>query len=133
MSRVMLDTSAYSMLRRGHTEIRDCLRIADTICVNPIALGELHAGFRRSQLRSENEALLRRFLASPRVQVAPVAEDTAKCYAQILHYLREVGRPIPANDLWIAAGAMEHGLSVVTTDAHFREVPQVRLDYYEPM
>jgi tRNA(fMet)-specific endonuclease VapC len=52
-----------------------------------------------------------------------VTEETALRYAEIDVYLRKKGRPIPRNDLWIAAVALEHGLHVVTLDAHFREIP----------
>jgi tRNA(fMet)-specific endonuclease VapC len=133
MIRLMLDTSAYSMLRRGHAPIQAAARLADKLYVSPIVLGELEAGFRRGSRRQENELLLRRFLASPRVEVAPVAEETAHCYAHIFDYLRRAGTPIPVNDLWIAASAMEHGLAVLTTDAHYRAVPQIRLDYFDPI
>ncbi len=50
---------------------------------------------------------------------------------QIFEHLRHIGRPIPTNDLWIAACAMERGLQLITADAHFRHVPQVRLDFHE--
>lgn len=129
----MLDTSAYSMLRRGHTGIRDSLQTADAVYVSPVVLGELHTGFRGGSRNAENEKFLRQFLLSPRVRIAGIAEETALCYAQIHHHLRGTGRPIPTNDLWIAAGAMEHGLMIVATDAHFREIPQIRLEYHEPL
>src|SRR5437879_2132415 len=113
MIRLMLDTSAYSMLRRGHAPIQAAAQLADKLYVSPIVLGELEAGFRRGRRSQENERLLRRFLASPRVEVAPVAEETVHCYAHIFDYLRRAGTPIPVNDLWIAASAMEHGLAVL--------------------
>jgi tRNA(fMet)-specific endonuclease VapC len=131
VSRVMLDTSAYSMLGRGHEGIRDALRTAELVAISPIVLGELHAGFRGGERQRENEKLLGQFLASPRVQITPIGEETALCYAQILQHLRGIGRPVPTNDLWIAAGAMERGLQVIATDAHFRAIPQIRLDYHE--
>ena len=108
----MLDTSAYSALGRGHFEIRDAIQIAAEIYISPVVLGELRAGFKAGARDEENGRLLRRFLASPRVKLAPVVEDTATCYSQILHYLRGAGTPIPTNDVWIAAGAMERGLTV---------------------
>ena len=130
MSRVMMDTSAYSAFARGNEQIKVALREAAEIWVSPIVLGELHAGFRRGTRRAENERNLSRFLSSPRVAVADVVEETAVRYAEILAFLREGGTPVPANDIWIAAGAMQHGLRLVTTDAHYRKIPQVVLDYY---
>jgi tRNA(fMet)-specific endonuclease VapC len=128
----MLDTSAYSVLGRGHAEIRNAVQQAERIFVSPIVLGELHAGFGRGKRQKENEALLERFLASPRVEIAVIGEQTALCYSHILNYLRQIAKPIPTNDIWIAAGAMEHSVRLVSTDAHFRAIPQVRLAYYEP-
>ena len=57
--------------------------------------------------------------------------DTADRYAEIVTYLRQAGTPIPTNDVWIAAGAMEHGLQVVTTDPHYRKIAQVLVDLHE--
>ncbi len=129
----MLDTSAYSMLRRGHTGIRDTLQAAEAVYVSPVVLGELHSGFRGGARTTENERLLGQFLLSPRVEIAAIAEETAVCYAEILHHLRGMGRPIPTNDVWVAAGAMERGLRIVATDTHFRVIPQIRLEYHEPL
>lgn len=131
MSRVLLDTSAYSLLRQGHTAIRDAVETAELVYLCPIVLGELHAGFGLGARLRENEKLLRRFLDSPGVEVSAIGEETSLCYAQIFGHLRHIGRPIPTNDLWIAACAMEHGLHLITADAHFQHVPQVRLDLYE--
>jgi len=132
MIRVMLDTSAYSAFARGHDQIKGALQEADEIWVSAVVLGELRAGFRCGTRRAENERDLSRFLSSPRVAVADVVEETAVRYAEILAFLREAGTPVPTNDIWIAAGAMEHGLRLVTTDAHYRKMPQVVLDYHPP-
>jgi tRNA(fMet)-specific endonuclease VapC len=72
---------------------------------------------------------LRRFLASPRVGLLDVIEETAERYAIILNGLWQAGPPIPTNDIWIAATAMEYGLSVVTTDDHYQKIPQIMVDY----
>ena len=96
----MLDTSAYSMLRRGLAEILETLQSAERIYISPIVLGELHAGFKGGMRKRDNEMQLNRFLAaSPRVEIALIGEDAAQCYAQIIQYLRQIGRPIPTNDL----------------------------------
>jgi len=92
-------------------------------------LGELIAGFIKGGRRRKNENELRRFLASPRVGILDVTEE-AERYAVILNSLWRTGTPIPTNDIWIAASAMEHGLRVVTTDDHYQKVPQVMTDYF---
>lgn len=127
--RLLLDTSAYSSFMRGHQEVKEVLQSADSIAVNPIVLGELHAGFRQGRHGEKNRDTLKQFLASPRVHVVAIDEETAERYAAILNGLWTIGRPIPTNDLWIAASAMQYGLTVVTTDAHFQHVAQVLVHY----
>jgi len=125
MTRVLLDTSAYSAFLRGHEDIHRNLQEADEIHLNAIVLGELRAGFQHGARRRDNEKELHAFLASPRVTVADITPETALRYAEIVNSLRRSGSPIPTNDIWIAATAMQHGLELVTTDNHFRKVPQI--------
>jgi predicted nucleic acid-binding protein len=123
--KIMLDTSAYSAYLKGNTEVRQALREADEIYLNPVVLGELYAGFARGGREKKNRDIVREFLSSPRVQVAVIDEETADRYAAIITYLWAKGTPIPTSDLWIAATAMQYGLKLVTTDNHFRNVPQI--------
>jgi tRNA(fMet)-specific endonuclease VapC len=125
MKRLLLDTSAYSALLRGHAGIKAWVQRAEEILLTPVVLGELHAGFRAGQQRRKNERELEQMLASPRVSVVAIDEETAEHYAAIVHSLRMAGTPIPTNDIWIAASAMQYGLTVVTTDHHFEKVPHV--------
>src|SRR4051794_36865415 len=125
MSRILLDTNAYSALMKGLPPALEAAREADEIYLSATVLGELLAGFAAGTRRSKNERQLAEFLESPRVSVIDVDDDTAARYAAIYHGLRAAGTPIPANDLWIAASAMQHGLRVVTLDAHFQRVPQI--------
>jgi tRNA(fMet)-specific endonuclease VapC len=120
---VTLDTSAYSQMRRGNKAILDVVQRSETIALSAIVLGELHSGFRAGNRSAENIANLTQFLSKPSVRVLNVTEETALRYAEIEVYLRKKGRPIPRNDVWIAAVALEHGLQLVTLDAHFREIP----------
>ncbi len=133
MSRLIIDTSAYSAFMRGHAEIKLALQRADDIFLNPIVLGELRAGFLRGGHRRRNEGELRAFLASPRVTPVSVDDATAEHYAVILTGLWQAGTPIPTNDIWIAATAMQHGLRVLTMDPHYRHVAQVIVDCVEPV
>lgn len=128
--RLLVDTSAYSGFMRGHPEIKVAIQEADEIYVNSIVLGELGAGFIKGLSRRKNEAELKRFLGSPRVNLVDVTENTAERYAVILNSLWQAGTPIPTNDIWIAASAMEHGLQVVTTDDHYQKMPQILVKYF---
>lgn len=128
--RLLLDTSGYSAFMRGHEHIRRAVRTNEEIFLNSIVIGELTAGFIKGSRRKKNEAELRRFLASPRVGLLDVTEETAERYALILNGLWQAGTPIPTNDIWIAATAMEYGLSVVTTDDHYQKIPQIMVAYF---
>lgn len=132
MSRVLLDTSAYSALLRGDVRVHRRAREADVLFVNPIILGELRSGFSRGRHRDKNEQELAAFLASPRVEVVAIDEGTSERYAAIVNSRRSAGTPIPTNDIWIAASAMQHGLQLVTLDQHFRAVSQILVDWLDP-
>jgi predicted nucleic acid-binding protein len=120
---VLLDTSAYSAILRGHQPVLDVLRRSRTVAVSAVVLGELYSGFRAGNRWSENTAQLAQFLSKPSVRVLDVTEETALRYAEVDVYLRKKGRPIPRNDVWIAAVALEHGLQLLTLDDRFREIP----------
>jgi len=130
MMRVLIDTSAYSAFMSGHSDVKRAVQEADAIYLNPIILGELHAGFLKGRWRKKNEDELRAFLSSPRVDVVDVTDVTAERYAAILDFLWKSGLPIPTNDIWIAASAMQHGFNLVTTDAHFGKVPHIVSDCF---
>ncbi len=131
LTRVLLDTSAYSAFMRGDEAVVRALREAEAIGINAIILGEMLAGFRRGQHRSRNEADLRRFLSSPRVTILEIDDETAERYATILESLWRAGTPIATNDLWIAASAMQYGLRLLTLDRDFTKVPQILVELYE--
>ena len=132
MSRLLLDTSAYSAVRRGDKRLLAPIQEAAQVFLTPVVIGELLYGFLGGGLEPENRGLLREFLESPRVEVLSVDEETAERYAVIRNYLRRQGSPVPANDLWIAASAAQYGLRLLTLDEHFKSVPQVLLEYFDP-
>lgn len=113
---------------RGHPEAIDAVQRADEISLNPVVLGELLAGFRRGKKTKENRSRLESLLDSSRVMVVAIDEETSEFYADVSNALRSAGKPIPTNDIWIAASAMQHGLRLVTADRHFEKVPLVGLE-----
>lgn len=125
MKRLLLDTSVYSHLMRGDKQIADILDGADEVFVNAVVIGELLAGFKRGGKEQRNCEVLRDFLSVDTVSTLFIDDTTAERYAIILEYLKKAGTPIPANDIWIAANAMQHGLVVLTTDYHFSGIPQI--------
>jgi tRNA(fMet)-specific endonuclease VapC len=125
--RLLIDTNAYSAFKGGDPETLDVLRMADEVHLSVIVLGELLAGFAAGTQEPRNRRELAAFLDSPRVSVLPATSATAAYYATVFGQLRRKGRPIPTNDLWIAATAMEHGAVLLTHDKHFDEVDGLRV------
>ena len=132
MTRVLVDTSAYAAFKRGHPEVKLALQQAEEIYLNPVILAELFAGFARGSRKKENQRELLAFRSSPRVRTVDVTEATSARYAFIQNSLWTAGTPVPTNDIWIAASAMEHGLKVLTTDTYYRKIPQILADCHLP-
>ena len=129
--RIILDTSAYSAFLKGHLGVKVSLQQVGEVFLNPVILGELIAGFLMGKNEKKNRAIMQDFLSSSRVEVIEIDEETSERYAIIVHHLRIKGTPVPTNDLWIAASAMQHGLKVLTTDKHYLEIPQIITEYHE--
>jgi predicted nucleic acid-binding protein len=131
MRGVLFDTSAFSAYRRGHPEIESAVKEATSAALNVIALGELLHGFRGGGKLKGNLADLARLRSVPRFRILPLDEDTADSYARIILELRRAGTPIPTNDIWIAASAMQHGLEILTTDRHFLRLPMLAVRCFD--
>jgi len=120
--RLLLDTNVLADFFAGDPETVEAFQRAGSLTINTVVLGELLAGFRSGTRATQNRRLLSRFLSSTRVDLVPLGADTAEHYAGIFSQLRQKGRPIPSNDMWVAASALEHGLLLFTRDAHFNEI-----------
>jgi tRNA(fMet)-specific endonuclease VapC len=116
---ILLDTNAYSALLRGHDEVADRVRRAERVVFSTVVAGELLLGFRLGTRLKKNMAELDAFLENPYVSLVPVTLTTSDRFARIAAALRAKGRPIPTNDIWIAAHAMEAGAELLSFDAHF--------------
>ena len=127
MTRAILDTSGCSAYFKGDQRVADFLDEAERVLLPIFALGELYAGFRKGTKFEMNMGFVRRLLAKPNVSVPEAGSDTAETYGRILSDLRGAGTPLPVNDVWIAAQAMEHGAIVVSYDRHFLKVPGLRI------
>ena len=120
--RILLDSDAYSQLIRGDQQVAEIVRTAEEVLLSAIVMGELLYGFRRGSRYKRNVAELRSFLENHYVTFVPVGPTTADRYSRIATSLRAKGRPIPTNDMWIAAHAMETGADLVSADRHFEAV-----------
>ncbi len=126
MNKVLLDTNAYSNLLRGNTEVFDILSRAQEVFMSVVVLGELMAGFKGGKSESKNRATLSQFLAKPTTRVVDVTQNTAEIFAELKQQLKSEGKPIPINDLWISAHAVEFGAQLITFDRHFERVSGLR-------
>ena len=123
--RVLLDTNIIIALFSAQPSVPD--RISECeVFVSSTVLGELYYGARKSAHVDPNLARIEEFEAS--VQVLSCDALTARHYGQIRDGLRIKGRPIPENDIWVAAVAMQHNLALATRDEHFRAVDGLRIE-----
>ena len=122
MKRLLIDTNIYSYALKGDEGVVEVLREVDEIGFSVISIGELLSGFKLGGKEQKNRKELEQFLDSPRVVVYPVDDGTAEFYAQILNNLRKIGKPLPTNDIWIAAVAFQNGLKLYTKDTHFQAI-----------
>jgi len=121
---VILDTNGLSAMADGDTSLEPLLQQAAEIAVPVIVLGEYRYGIRQSRHRTRYERWLAEVLASCRVLV--VDEGTAGHYAEVRDELKRSRRPIPGNDLWIAALTRQHALPLLSRDRHFDFVPGLK-------
>jgi predicted nucleic acid-binding protein len=136
MIRVAIDTNAYAGFKRGDADLVEVLAAADVIGVSAVVLGELLGGFAAGNRAERNRRELDDFLATSRVRTLSIDRETARWYARVYAGLRSAGRPIPTNDLWIAATSLQNGLALVTRDRHFAQIDGLiagaRLDLFLP-
>ncbi len=120
-----LDTNIVIALQARDGRVVERVAAADTVVLPSVVVGELYFGARKSGQVSRNIARLDVYLA--RFVVLDVDTITAQYYGQIRNDLRIIGRPIPENDIWIAATALRHGLTLATRDQHFQHVAGLTL------
>jgi len=118
---MILDTNALSAFVDGDAGVGDVLRVQIRAAIPAIVLGEFRYGIAQSKQRATYEAWLDSNLLH--FDVLSVTDETAIAYAGLRVALKRSGRPIPANDAWIAALALQHHLPVLSRDAHFDVVP----------
>jgi predicted nucleic acid-binding protein len=123
--RVALDTNRLTDLFQGDAALAEWLGICDEVWIPLVVLGEIKAGFYGGTRLSRNETLLQRLLAKPNVGVLLPGRETVEHYARLFVQLKRAGGPVPDNDLWIAALALEHNLLLITRDKHFQRIYQL--------
>jgi len=119
---ILPDTNVYAAFKRGHPEVLSRVRAAERILLSAVVAGELLFGFHHGSRTEPNRAELQLFLASPHVLLLPVTWTTADRFGRLAAQLRRAGRPLPTNDLWIAAHAIESGAELLSFDDHFSAI-----------
>ena len=122
---VLLDTNFYSAFCRGDETAVRIIQRARKIYIPFAVLAELRAGFLCGTKARKNESSLTLFLNSDRVRVLYPDENTTHQFAAVFAQLRLLGKPIPTNDIWIAALAIQHDLILCSNDKHFDLLPQI--------
>lgn len=131
VARLVLDSSAYSHLRRGREAVLDAIAAAESVLLPATVLGELEAAFEIGERSKENRIVLADFLNEPFVSILSTDRSVARRYGQIFALLRRAGTPIPVNDIWIAAATLDCGGHLLTFDRHFRRVKGLDLTLLE--
>lgn len=127
MKQLLIDTNIYVAFKRNDPDVIDLLRQADSIALNTAVLAELLAGFKGGIREVANRKELDQFLDSPRVELFALDESTADFFALVFNDLKKIGRPIPTNDIWIAATALQYGRTLATLDSHFSYIAGLSL------
>jgi tRNA(fMet)-specific endonuclease VapC len=120
--KILLDTTAYVAFKQNHADVVDYIVRAERIFFSPVVLGELMFGFRSGTRYKDNMADLNQFLEHEAVELTLIGKVTSDRYSRIAAHLKRRGTPIPTNDIWIAAQAMEQGAELVTLDRHFESI-----------
>jgi tRNA(fMet)-specific endonuclease VapC len=123
--RILLDTTAIIALFSQEREVVASLSEAEETFAPSIAVGELFYGAVKSEQTERNLLKIKDFVRAN--TILPVTAQTAETYGRVKNQLRQRGRPIPENDIWIAALALQHDLVLAARDAHFGEIEGLRL------
>jgi predicted nucleic acid-binding protein len=123
--RLALDTNRYTDFWVGAADVVRTIEAAEEVYLPFPVVAELRSGFLNGTRATENEKILHSFLQKPGVSVLFADDLTTIHYASISHQLRMGGTPIPINDVWIAAIAIQHGLALYARDKHFDQIPQL--------
>lgn len=122
MKTAVIDTNIYSAFKAGVQEVIYDIARFERILVCTTVLGEILSGFKLGTKERDNRSELELFLDTPRVSIAVADYETSEFYSEIFKNLRKKGRPIPTNDMWIAASALQHGATIFTFDSHFKYI-----------
>ena len=132
MKTVAVDTCVLIDAVHGDMSFRRILAAADRILVSPVVYSEFMSGFDDTRRGRAAKEAFQTFLSLDYVEIPLIGKETGDYHSMLFKYLKEKGTPIPQNDIWIAATALEHGACLLTTDTHFKDIPTLRTEYPPP-
>jgi predicted nucleic acid-binding protein len=127
MSTILLDTNAYSLFVGGDNKIKKAFDEARLVYLSATSVGELYAGFLKGNRLNENMSTLNNFFKLEKVTLLAITRKTSEIYGKVAFQLHKAGTPIPQNDIWVAASAIESKSVVVTYDSHFLAIPKLKI------
>lgn len=127
----VFDTTTYSELLRGHTEVAQLVKNAEQILIPHVVMAELQYGFRLGSKQTENERLLARFVANSKVRILLPDNATTSYFVTIAVFARARGIQLSSHDLWIAALSEQWDATLVSFDKDFQHLnrKELRLDF----
>jgi predicted nucleic acid-binding protein len=127
MNQIFLDTNALSQYFEDDPQILEEVKISHLVNISVVTIGEIVYGFLKGNRFDKNNAILNKFLTNQYVNIVKINKEIAYLYAQIFFQNRKNGIPVPINDIWIAASAIETNSTLITYDKHFLKIPKVKL------
>lgn len=122
----LLDTNIVVDLFNNEKKVLDWISGITEVYIPNVVIGELYYGFLKSARKKDNINDLEEFIISSSIVDTDI--NTSKLYGEIKNGLRKKGRPIPDNDIWISAIAIQHSMTLVTRDRHFENVENMSLE-----
>ena len=123
--KIVIDSNRYTDLCRNVSEVVEIVERVSLVFIPLIVIAEQRAGFASGNQQEKNERILTKFLNKEEVSVLYPDEQTTHFYANLYAYLRKKGKPIPTNDLWIAALVVQYNLTLYDRDSDFDNLPQL--------
>ena len=127
MKKLVLDTNVRISCLQTPEEFAERFAGFDLILLPSVVLGEYRAGLFDTKAGRASRKAIDEFLKNPAVRMCPLTNHTALVYAQVFQFLRKAGKPIPTNDIWIAAAVQENGAALATDDGHFKWIPLLQI------
>jgi tRNA(fMet)-specific endonuclease VapC len=127
LPRLALDTNAYRALDDGNPKLSSHVKSASQLGLPIMVLGELYYGIFLGNKQESNLLNLNRFLALPRLELLHIDETSARIFGEIASELRQKGKPIQQDDMWIAALCKQHGYTLATADKGFSAIAGLEL------